>query len=62
MFYYVAIASIPYLPVYNAHPYFKACFQGQKFQRHSWWKIIFWNNSAEIYLHKNQLQELMQII
>ena len=40
-----------YLPMYNAHPYFEACFQKKKvflFQHHSWRKLIFWKNSAEM--------------
>ena len=39
---------ILYLPVYNAHPYFEACFQKKAFQRHSCRKTIFWKNSAEM--------------
>ena len=34
--------------MYNAHPYFEACFQKKTFQRHSCQKIIFWKNSAEM--------------
>ena len=38
---------LPYLPMYNAHPYFEACFQKKKaFQHHSWHKLTFWKNSA----------------
>ena len=35
--------------MYNAHPYFEACFQKKKaFQCHSCRKIIFWKNSTEM--------------
>ena len=46
----VSLISIPYLPVYNAHPYFEACFQKKTktFQHHSCQKIIFWKNLAEM--------------
>ena len=40
--------SITVFTVYNAHPYFEACFQKKVFQRHSCRKIIFWKNSTEM--------------
>ena len=40
--------QLPYLPVYNVHPILKPVFWKKAFKGHSWWKIIFWKNSAEM--------------
>ena len=54
MFAPCAVASVPYLPVYNAHlcimctPILKPVFRKKAFECHSCRKIIFWKNSAEM--------------
>ena len=50
----VGLRGLLYLPVYNAHlcimctPILKPVFRRKAFQHHSWRKLIFWKNSAEM--------------